>query len=90
MSVMLYKFGGKHEIDGEKYDWQVIDESRVEELAVDGWCLTTQEAKVYYEDDQPLTREELETKANELSIQFDGRTSDRKLENLIVQAMKGA
>lgn len=35
------------------------------------------------EDDAPPTREELEAKAKELGIRFDGRTGDKKLGQLI-------
>ena len=34
-------------------------------------------------DDAPPTREELEAKATELGIKFDGRTKDKKLGQLI-------
>jgi len=35
------------------------------------------------QDDAPPTREELEAKATELGIKFDGRTKDKKLGQLI-------
>ena len=35
------------------------------------------------DDDAPPTREELEAKAKELGIRFDGRTGDKKLGQLI-------
>lgn len=39
-------------------------------------------------DDSPPTREELETKAKELGIKFDGRTGDAKLAAKIAEALK--
>lgn len=39
------------------------------------------------DDDAPPTREELETKARELGIKFDGRTSDKKLAALIKEKL---
>lgn len=39
-------------------------------------------------DDAPPTRAELETKAKELGIKFDGRTSDKKLGDLIAAKLK--
>ena len=39
------------------------------------------------EDNEPVTREELETKATELGIPFNGRTSNKKLTSLIETAM---
>jgi len=40
------------------------------------------------QDDAPPTREELEAKATELGIKFDGRTGDAKLGKLIAEAIK--
>ena len=39
------------------------------------------------EDNAPVTREELEAKATELGIPFNGRTSNKKLTSLIETAM---
>jgi hypothetical protein len=41
-------------------------------------------------DSAAPTREELETKAAELGIRFDGRTKDKKLGQLIQDALTGA
>lgn len=38
-------------------------------------------------DDEPPTRSELEEKARELGIKFDGRTPDRKLAKSIAEAL---
>lgn len=40
-------------------------------------------------DDAPPTRAELEAKAAEMGLKFDGRTSDRKLAQAIADALKG-
>lgn len=40
------------------------------------------------QDDAPVTREELEAKATELGIPFNGRTSNKKLSGLIATAMQ--
>jgi hypothetical protein len=40
------------------------------------------------QDDAPVTREELEEKATELGIPFNGRTSNKKLSGLIATAMQ--
>lgn len=40
-------------------------------------------------DDAPPTREELEAKATELGIKFDGRIGDKKLTALIAKALEG-
>jgi len=38
-------------------------------------------------DDAPITRAELEQKARELGLKFDGRTTDRKLSALIAEKL---
>ena len=40
------------------------------------------------QDDAPVTREELEAKATDLGIPFNGRTSNKKLSGLIATAMQ--
>jgi len=40
------------------------------------------------DEDAPPTREELEAKATELGIPFNGRTSDKKLSGLIATALQ--
>lgn len=45
------------------------------------------EPVVVENDDAMPTREELETKATELGLKFDGRTSDKKLTKLIAEAL---
>ena len=35
----------------------------------------------------PKTREEMETKAKELGLKFDGRTGDKKLMSMIEEAL---
>lgn len=49
------------------------------------------EAEKINEGDEtsPPTREELEQKANELGIKFDGRTTDRKLLEKIEEVLRG-
>ena len=42
------------------------------------------------EDNAAPTRAELEAKATELGIRFDGRTKDKKLKKLIQDALTGA
>ena len=41
------------------------------------------------DENSPPTREELEEKANELGIKFDGRTTDRKLLEKIEEVLRG-
>lgn len=61
------------------------DEEKDAALA-DGWFLTVPEALAgKAEDNSVPTREELELKATELGIKFDGRTTDAKLGKLIAE-----
>ena len=46
-------------------------------------------APVIPADDEPPTRAELEQKARELGIRFDGRTTDRRLLKLITEKLGG-
>lgn len=48
---------------------------------------STDDLSVVADDDLPPTRVELETKARELGLKFDGRTSDRKIGLLIAEAL---
>lgn len=81
---MYYKLNGSQKVDGKMVDYQVFDDE--DQAKNDGW-LTHQE--VWYgvqseETEQTQeTREQLEAKAQELGIKFDGRTSDAKLKKAI-------
>lgn len=78
--VMLYKLGNHIEIEGSKFEYAIVDETEVDEKLKDGWYLTTTEAKkVDSNNDGDVTRDELEFKAKELGIKFDGRMSDKNL-----------
>lgn len=89
---MLFKLGGPHEIHGGKFDYVIVNDADEQERSLaDGWTLTTQEAaapKVETADNAPPTRAELEQKATELNIKFDGRTTDAKLVDKIEAALK--
>lgn len=78
--VMLYKLGNHIEIEGTKYEYAIVEEAEVDAKLKEGWYLTTTEAKkVDSNNDGNITRDELEFKAKELGIKFDGRMSDRNL-----------
>lgn len=78
--VMLYKLGNHIEIEGSKFEYAIVDEKEVDEKLKEGWYLTTTEAKkVDSNNDGDVTREEIEYKAKELGIKFDGRMSDKNL-----------
>lgn len=97
-ATMLYKAPGPHDIHGGHFDYTIVDadeEGAIEAAKADGWFETTTEAKEAFEASKPKapeqkpddllspTRAELETKANELGIKFNDKTSDKKLSDLI-------
>lgn len=45
MTVMLYKTPGPHKFHGGDFDYIIVDEVNVDASLVDGWFLTTDEAK---------------------------------------------
>lgn len=92
-ATMLYKAPGPHDIHGGKFDTLTVDADDVEGALADGWHLTTPEAlaasKAKASDDNaPPTRDELEAKAEELGIAFDGRVSNKTLAGKIADALK--
>lgn len=44
-SRMLYKHPGKHEIDGDFYDYIIVHEDDTDACIKDGWSLSAIEAK---------------------------------------------
>lgn len=85
---MLYKEGAALKVDGEMFDYIIVLESDVEEHLADGWFKTTQEALGDEGPNSGPTREELETKANELEIKFRSNTSDKTLLARIEEALE--
>jgi len=94
---MLYKAGGTEEIHGGRFSTLIVDnDDELDAALAEGWSMTTTEAleaskrpAPAQDDKAPPTRAELETKATDLGIKFDGRTGDRKLGELIEAALKG-
>lgn len=89
---MLYRFPAQgvdpHALQDGNYDTRVVQSAEEQGNAV-GWFPSPQEAKnpPAAEDNSPPTRAELEAKANELGIEFDGRTSDKKLYERIMDRL---
>lgn len=84
-SQMLYRHPGQYEIEGEKFDYVIVDESEIEAYLLRGWSKTTAEAK---ESDKvaKAKRFALEEEATRNGVKFDGRTSDAKLEAAVAEA----
>jgi len=94
--TIVYKIGGNHfAANGKTYSYLgVKNQAEFDKLIAAGWFATMAEAlegktteAVKAEDSAPVTRLELETKANELGIRFDGRTPDGKLGKLIQEKL---
>lgn len=85
---MLYKRGDSFQWEGRSYDIVTVHESEIESYEKQGWFTDPLSPFKEPEDNSAPTREELEIKAKELNIEFDGRTSDRKLMEKIEEALK--
>lgn len=94
----LYKAPGEQEIWGHKLACMNCPDEDVEAILADGWHTDPNAAAAAGkapehvkadapEDVAPPTREELEAKAKELGIEFDGRNSDKKLAAKIAAAL---
>ena len=86
--TLVYKVPGHHfGPNGSTYDYLgVKDEDALAKALAEGWSLTLldaiggkSDASDEPEDNAAPSREELEAKATELGIKFDGRTSDAGL-----------
>ena len=96
---MLYRLGGPVELQDGSYDTLVVADEEADAAArAQGWCETPAAARDAAPappdspgpgDDAPPTRAELEQKALELGLKFDGRTGDRKLAAAVAAALNG-
>jgi hypothetical protein len=90
--TIVYKCPGAHQREGGTYDYQgVADEDVLTRALSDGWFITLPEAvegkTAEIADPSMPIRQELESKANELGIKFDGRTTDKSLADKIEIAL---
>lgn len=100
--TIVYKTPGPFSGPGFTYATLGIKDASALKSALDaGWCRTLPEAAapkakpipvapVAPDDDAPPTRAELEAKASDLGIKFDGRTPDATLSRKIADAIGGA
>jgi len=91
---LVFKDGGDQQRAGGFYSYQCVEDSAAYDSAVaSGWfdslgdALSTPEVDDDIDEADP-SREELEAKAAELGIKFDGRNSDKKLLDLITAALE--
>ena len=97
--TLVYKDGGPHQRPGGTFDYKrIVNDDQLAAALADGWFLTLVEATQpaaadlaeVAPDDAPPTRDELEAKARELGLKFDGRTGDKALLAKIEAAIAGA
>ena len=92
-ATMLYKIGTQMEWEGVSYDTVIVDEDDIDEKLKDGWYRNPLEAKSANEAkgdadlDGEVTREEMETKARELGIKFNHKTTNASLMAKINEAV---
>jgi hypothetical protein len=94
---IVYRAGGPWQLESGAYSVKQVNSAK--ELAqAEGWHLDQYAAKAAEQpadatvveppaDSAPPTRAELEQKATELGLKFDGRTTDRKLSALIAEKL---
>jgi hypothetical protein len=97
--TILYRTPGPHKKPrGGTYAYQgAADQAEFDTLIAKGWFASYEDAvagtvkaveKPIDEVSAP-TRSELESKASELGVSYDGRTSDNKLAERIAKALEG-
>lgn len=87
----VFKNGGPLDRAGGSYSTLLVASvGEYDKMLASGWFPGLLEAIAppeQHDDDKPPTREELEAKADELGVKFDGRIGDKKLAALIETAM---
>lgn len=97
-NTMLFRHPGPHKQDSVSFDYVIVPDEDIDATVADGWSRSVPAAKAAFDGkqahaaepvaDTPPTRSELEQKAAELGIKFDGRTSDKKLAAAVAEALK--
>lgn len=86
--TIVYKLKGPHFRKGGTFDYcGAADQDTYEKLKSEGWLDSLEPAAVPADDAAP-TSAEIEAKAAELGIKFDGRTTDAKLLARIDEELK--
>ena len=95
---MVYRVGTKAVLESGTYDHQIVSADEWPQAQTDGWHLDQYAAKDAHEaakaadkpaddaDDGEPTRDELRQQATALGLSFDGRTSAKKLAEMIAAA----
>jgi hypothetical protein len=97
--ALVYKVPGKYVRPHGTYDFTGVNNAEeLQSKLKEGWFCSLSEAiepkketrvaaTIETDDTAPPTRQELEEKATELGIKFDGRFSDKKIAQLIDETL---
>ena len=90
----LYRHGTGTLVDGVECSMRIVkDADEQAEALADCWVFTlagpAEPVDGEPADDAPPTRAELEAKATELGLKWDGRWGDKRLSDAIAAALKG-
>ncbi len=87
---MLYRAGAGTFVDGVECASLVVhSEAEQAQALAEGWGLKVDAEPAEPADDAPPTRAELEAKAMELGVAFDGRWGDKRLAAAIAAKLAG-
>ncbi len=91
--TILYRTPGPHRKPrgGTYKTIGAADQAAFADLTSKGWFPSYEDAvagKVVIDEVSAPTRQELESKASELGVSYDGRTSDKKLAERIAKALE--
>lgn len=95
--AFVYKAKGPHQRAGGTYDYKLVEDAAEHAAALaDGWFATLPDAIQGKPEEKPEekaedaapTRAELEQKAKELGVKYDGRWSDKRLLVAVEAAMR--
>ena len=91
--TILYRTPGPHRKPrgGTYKTIGAADQEAFDDLTSKGWFPSYEAAvtgKVVIDEVSAPTRQELESKASELGVSYDGRTSDKKLAERIAKALE--
>lgn len=91
MSQCMWKSGGSHSWEGKQWTIEIVADDQIQSFLDQGFFMTWNEAleateKPAEPPKEPTDRELLEAEAKALGIEFDGRTTDKKLADKIAAA----
>jgi hypothetical protein len=92
--TIVYRVPGRHLRPHGTYDYAGANtQEEFDAKLSEGWyeslpaAIEGKSSEPVLDDSAPPTREELETKATELGIKFDGRYSDKKIAQMIDESL---